>query len=369
MSSLKQSLERIQDQVFDILNIGSKSIIGVDIGLSQIKVAEMKRSGSSFKLLNYAAVDLPEGSLIEDDIQKPEEITQAIKMAISQIKTSAQFAAIGLFGPNTVARKLQIPGGSLEEIDDQVSWEAEQYLPFNVEESSIAFHVYGENEGGGIDVLLAAARTDIVDMYKDLVEKTDLKIKVKIVDLSVVAITNVFQHVLKDKLDDPTQSFVFLDIGAQKTDFIIFKKGGIVFAKEVPIGGVIITEEIQRQMGVNYVEAEDLKIIGDENGNLPEEIVEIVEDILESFYAEVKKTIDFYVTSSSDDGICECFVTGGGSLIPGAIEGLEANLNLPVTVLSPFEKIDYDKKKFTDEMLNTISFRGCAAMGLAMREL
>ena len=79
--------------------------------------------------------------------------------------------------------------------------------------------------------------------------------------------TNVFKHVLHDRIDDPTQSYIFLDIGAQKTDFIIWKKNGIVFAKEVPIGGVIITEEIQRQMGVNYIEAEELKIIGDENGN------------------------------------------------------------------------------------------------------
>lgn len=369
MSSLKDSFSRIQDLANDLLRMGNKSVIGIDIGLSQIKVAEMKRSGANFKLINYASVDLPEGCLIEDDIQKPEEITQAIEVAIEQLKTTAQNAVIGLFGPNTVAKKLQIPGGTEEEIDDQVSWEAEQYLPFNIEESSIAFHVFGENEGGGIDVLLAAARSDVMEMFKELVENGSQKLKVRIVDLSVVAVTNVFRHVLKDKIEDPTQSFVFLDIGAQKTDFIIWKKNGIVFAKEVPIGGVIITEEIQRQMGVNYIEAEDLKIIGDENGNLPEEIVEIVEDILESFFAEIKKTIDFYISSSSDDGITECFVTGGGSLVPGAIEGLEASLEMPVTILSPFEKIDYDRKKFTDELINNISFRGCAAMGLAMREV
>ena len=369
MSSLKQSIEKIQDLANDIFKIGNKSIIGIDIGLSQVKVAEMKRSSGNFKLLNYVSIDLPEGSLIEDDIQKADEITKAIELAVDQLKTTAQNAAIGLFGPNTVAKKLQIPGGSDEEIDDQVSWEAEQYLPFNIEESSLAFHVFGENEGGGVDVLLAAARADILEMFKELVENTSQKIKVKIVDLSIVAVTNVFKHVLNDRIDDPTQSYIFLDIGAQKTDFIIWKKNGIVFAKEVPIGGVIITEEIQRQMGVNYIEAEELKIIGDENGNLPEEIVEIVEDILDSFFSEVKKTIDFYITSSSDDGIAECFVTGGGSLIPGAIEGLESNLDVPVTIFSPFEVLDYDKKKFSDEEINNISFRGCTAMGLAMREL
>jgi len=366
MPNFKEQVDQAIGNIKDALNIGSKALVGIDIGLSCIKIAEVKHTNNDCKLLSYASVDLPEGSLIEDEIQKEDVIVKAIEKALEQARITAPNACIGLFGPNTVARKLQLAGGSYEEIEDQVSWEAEQYLPFPIEESSIAFHVYGENEGGGIDVMVAAAKNDIIQNFKEVVEKT--KIKVKIVDLQVVAITNVFEFVMGDKLNDPNSSWLLLDIGAQKTELIIYRQGAIAFTKEMNIGGVMITEEIQRQMGVNYIEAEDLKITGDENGNLPEEILEIIDDVLEAFFAEIKKTIDFYVTSSSDENIKECVLTGGGALIPGLVEGLEALLGVPILILNPFEKITYDKKKFDENDIHSIAFRGVAALGLAMRD-
>ncbi len=364
---IKAQIEQIITQVKDALKMGNRAILGIDIGLSQIKIAEVKKSGSSFKLLNYVAVTLPEACLIEDEIQKPEEIISALSKGLKEIGSSAGNACIGLYGPNTVARKLQLAGGSYEEIDDQVSWEAEQYLPFPIENSAISFHIFGENEGGGVDVLVAAARNDVMINFKEVVEKAG--IKVRIVDLAVTALTNVFETVLGDQLNDPNRSWLFLDIGAQKTIMIIYRQKTVAFSKEMNIGGVMITEEIQRQMGVNYFEAEDLKITGDENGNLPEEILEIVDDTLEAFFTEIKKTVDFYVSSTSDEMLKNCVLTGGGALIPGLVQGLEALLNIEISVLNPFDVIDYDKKKFDDTEIQNIAFRGCVSIGLAMREM
>jgi type IV pilus assembly protein PilM len=189
------------------------------------------------------------------------------------------------------------------------------------------------------------------------------------VDLAVTALTNVFETVLGDQLNDPNRSWLFLDIGAQKTIMIIYRQKTVAFSKEMNIGGVMITEEIQRQMGVNYFEAEDLKITGDENGNLPEEILEIVDDTLEAFFTEIKKTVDFYVSSTSDEMLKNCVLTGGGALIPGLVQGLEALLNIEISVLNPFDVIDYDKKKFDDTEIQNIAFRGCVSIGLAMREM
>jgi type IV pilus assembly protein PilM len=348
------------------LGLGDKTVLGVDIGLSQIKVCEVKKSGSTFKVTGYASVDLPEGALIEDDIQKPEEITEAFAVALTRLSSSIDNYCLGISGPNTVARRLQLAGGTEEEIDDQVSWEVEQYLPFDAEDSVIAYHNYGSNEGGGVDVLIAAARVDIVEMFKELVDKENKK-KVKIVDLGVTAVTNVFEHVLIDKIASEEESTIFLDIGAQKTHFIIYRGGAIYFAKEINIGGVMITEEIQRQMGVNYEEAENLKIFGDNEGNLPEDIVEIIEDVLESFFAELKKTIDFYISSTSDDSLKEVYVTGGAAQTPGILDGISEALGREVHVFNPFEKISFDKKKFKEEDLNDMAFRGVASIGLGMR--
>ena len=172
-----------------------------------------------------------------------------------------------------------------------------------------------------------------------------------------------------EKLDDQNESWILMDLGAQKTEFIIYKNNKVMFTKEIMIGGVIITEEIQRQMGVNYYEAEDLKNQGDENGNLPEEVLEIIDSVVENFFAEIKKTVDFYISSTSDESFVECVLTGGSCLIPGLSEGLEALLGISVSIMNPFEAVEYDPQKISEEKLNEIAYRGAGVLGLAMRSI
>lgn len=364
----KKIINDLVSQVKEVLKIGPSGYIGIDIGLSSVKVAQMDgNEDTGFKLVAYGSGALPEGAIIEDDIQKEEEVIEAIQVAIKNAGISSVNCVFALAGPNTVARKLQLAGGSEEEIEDQVSWEVEQYIPFSLETSKVSFHVIGENEGGGIDVIVAAAKGEVVESYKSLLEEAGLK--PKIFDLGLISVVNVFELVYKEKLEDPNESWILMDLGSEKTEFIIYKNNKIMFTKEIMIGGVIITEEIQRQMGVNYYEAEDLKNHGDENGNLPEEILEIIDSVVESFFAEIKKTVDFYISSTSDESFIECVLTGGSSLIPGLTEGLEALLGINVSIMNPFDVIKYDPKNIKEEQLNEIAYRGASVLGLAMRSL
>ncbi|WP_372651906.1 type IV pilus assembly protein PilM [Halobacteriovorax sp.] len=364
----KKIINDLISQVKEVLKIGPSGYIGIDIGLSSVKVAQLDgNEDSGYKLVAYGSGSLPEGAIIEDDIQKEEEVIEAIQVAIKNAGITSVNCVFGLGGPNTVARKLQLAGGSDEEVEDQVSWEVEQYIPFSLETSKVSFHIVGENEGGGIDVIVAAAKGEVVESYKDLLEQAGLK--PKIFDLGLISVVNVFELVYKEKLEDPNESWILMDLGSEKTEFIIYKNNKIMFTKEIMIGGVIITEEIQRQMGVNYYEAEDLKNHGDENGNLPEEILEIIDSVVESFFAEIKKTVDFYISSTSDESFIECVLTGGSSLIPGLTEGLEALLGINVSIMNPFEVIKYDPKNIKEEQLNEIAYRGASVLGLAMRSL
>lgn len=362
----KKLVGNLVTQIKDLLKLGPKGIVGIDIGLSSVKVAQMSGSEESgFTLIAYASHPLPEGTIIEDDIQKKEELVEAIQASLDKADIKSTNVSIGLSGPNTVARKLQLAGGSDEEVEDQVTWEVEQYIPFNIETSKVSFHIVGENEGGGVDVIVAAAKGELVEEYRYLFE--EMKLRTKVIDLGVLAITNIFEIVYEEKLEDESQSWILIDLGAQKSEFVIYKNHKIMFTKEIAIGGVMITEEIQRQMGVNYYEAEDLKCNGDDNGNLPEEILEIIDDVVDSFFAEIKKTVDFYVSSTSDESFVECVLTGGSSLIPGLVEGLEALLGINVSIMNPFEAIEYDDKNIKEEQLNEIAYRGVAVLGLAAR--
>ena len=360
---------KILEFIKSLFGLGQKGLIGLDIGLSAIKVAFLNQNGTKYKLTHYVSVPLPEASFIDDDIQKPGEIISAIKEAMKQLGLSIDNVCIGLFGPNTVVKKLQLASMSdqAELIKDQVIWEIEQYLPFSIEEASISHHVMGKNEGGGISVLVVAVRNDVLNTHKELVESAGFNVKV--VDMHLTAITNVFEYVLEEKFQDPESSFLLMDIGAQKTEIIIYRNGAMVFSKEVNVGGVIFTEEIQRQMGVNYFEAEDLKITTDDEGNLPEEVLDIIEDVMENFFEDIQKTILFYRNSWSDETLKQCFITGGGILLPVLLDKLEELLEVKVSVLNPFDKIEYDSHKIDQNKIDEISYRGGVAIGLAMRSI
>jgi len=360
-------INEIIAKVKDSLGLGDRTIVGLDIGMSSVKVAQIHHlKGGEIILQKYASVGLPEASIIEEDIQKADEISQAIIEALGQARIKAELAAICLTGPNSIAKKLQLAGGPDEELMDQVEWEAEQYLPFAIDDAIISSHKYGENASGGVDILVAAAKEEVIENFKAVVEQTK-KLRVKIVDLGLISITNVFEHVMGKQLDENEGSFLIVDFGAQKTDCIIFKKKMITFTKRISIGGSMITEEIQRQMGVNFLQAEDLKITKDKNGNLPEEVLEVIESVLEQFFSEIKKTLDFYITATSDENFVGCWLTGGGAQTMGLKEGLENLLGISVNIFNPFERIQIDNKNINEEDVNTIAHCGVTAIGLAMR--
>lgn len=345
---------------------GGSGIVGLDIGTSNIKVVELTKKGKSFKLVRYASSPLPEGAIIEDEINKNEEVIEAINEAFDNAGIKNKNVCLGLYGPNTIARKLQIEGGDEEDIEGQVEFESDQYLPFAYEDGKVDYHFVGENEGGGIDVIIAGCKGNTYDEFMELA--SDAKLKVKIVDLSILALTNVFEFLYKDNLKNNSDSFLILDIGAQSTSFVVYKNGNINFAKEIAAGGSMFTEEIQRQMGVNYIEAEDLKITGDEEGNLPEDVAQIIGQVSEVVLGEIQKTLEFYLNSSSDEGIVSCHVTGGAVQTAGFMERLEEVVGLPVEELNPFEAIDYSDAQFDEDVVNEMIYVATVAIGLGMRK-
>ncbi len=361
---LQKEIESLKDKFSELFFYGSASVVGIDIGLSSVKVCEVTKTQNTYKVNKFATVPLPEGTIIEDEIQKEDDLIAALQKAIKDLNPSSKFACFSISGPNAIIKKIQLAGGTLEEIEDQVMWEIEQYLPFSAEEGNISFHVVGENRGGGVDVIVGAAKKTVIAAFKSVIEATGLK--VKIVDLNSAAILNVFEHLYLEKLHED-KSYIVLDLGAQTTQLIIYKGKILSFYKEISIGGVTITEEIQRQMGVNYEEAEELKINGDGTGNIPEEIITIINQVLETLFSEIKKTMEFYTASSVDESFEFCVLTGGGTLIDGISEAVEELVGCQVEVLNPFSLMSYNQSKIDEEELNSIIYCGVAAIGLGMR--
>lgn len=356
----------LQDQIKDLLGkLNPGGVVGLDIGAHSIKVCEVSGSPGKVKVEKFGVFQLSEAALIEDEVQKPSEIVEGILEAFKQAGINSKVVCLGLYGPNTMTKRLNTPEGTKEEIEDHVLWEAEQYITFGADESMIDFHILGENEGGGKDALVAAAKTDVVDSFSEILKSA--KMTVKVVDLNVIALSNIFEEVAGDNLDEYSQGTLLMDFGAQSTKIVIYKRGGPIFTKEISVGGGLITEEIQRQMGVSYEEAEDLKTTQDENGNLPEEILNIINAQVDQQVAEIRKNINFYVTQGSAEKVSYCFVTGGSSLLPGLVDKLSVVAGVPVERLDIFSVVKIDEKK-VGQNLEHLAAISPIVIGLAMRK-
>lgn len=357
----------LKDQIDELLGkLNPGGVFGIDVGAHSIKVCELSGGINKFKVEKFGSFVLSEAAIIEDEFQKPSEIADGLSQAISRAGIKSKTACIGLYGPNTMTKRLNVPEGTKEEIEDHIMWEAEQYITFGADESQISFHLLGENEGGGNDAIVAAARTDLVESFTKILQES--KITAKVVDLNIFALSNVFEEIYKDDLEEYSQGSLLIDFGAQSTKVVVYKRGGPIFTKEIPVGGGLVTEEIQRQMGVSYEEAEDLKTSGDENGNLPQEILNIINTQIDMQVAEIRKNINFYVTQGSAEKVSYCFATGGNSLLPGMLEKLSASTGLEVTRMDIFSKIKVDDRK-AERGLDHLSAVSAVAIGLAMRKV
>lgn len=359
----------LSDQFKDFMaNFEKGQLVGIDIGLSAVKVALLtKLKKNSFRLDNYASIALSEAAIIEDEIQKPDEVLETIGKALDEAGIQKRIVCLGLDGPNTMTKRLKVPSGTKDEIEDNVLWESEQYIPFGADDSEVDFQVIDVIDEEDIaDVIVAAVRIDMAENYLDLIK--DLGLIPKIADLNVFAMTNLFETIYYDDMDAFNEEGVILiDFGAQTTTVVVYKNGGPVLTKEIPLGGVLITEEIQRQMGLSYEEAEDLKTNGDDSGNLPQEIVPIIEDQILKLIEEIKKVLNFYIAAGSSEQVQHCYLTGGGSRLPGLVDAVQDTVGCETFIFNPFEAMEYNKKNIATDDLDNIATIGVVAIGLGLR--
>jgi len=193
---LPPSLKEQFDEILGKLNPGG--IFGIDIGAHSIKVCEISGSPKKLKVDKFGTFVLSEAAIIEDEFQKPSEISEGLQEAMTRAGIKSKTACLGMYGPNTMTKRLNVPEGTKEEIEDHIMWEAEQYITFGADESQISFHIIGDNEGGGKDALVAAARTETVESFSNIL--LEAKVMAKVVDLNVLALSNLFEEVYFDDL-------------------------------------------------------------------------------------------------------------------------------------------------------------------------
>lgn len=347
--------------MFSLFQGGGVPCVGVSIGSSSIKIVEIKRVGRQWKLLHFGMIQLPEDAIVNREILNPVAVIESLRTLTSQLKLKTKSVCTSISGTSVIIKRMQVEVQNMKELQDQVFWEAEQYLPFDVSEVVMDYHLLGPVRDRKADVILVAAKKSSVEVYLNCLAEGGLKPKV--VDLDYFALQNLYEV---NYPQNPQEAVALVDIGASSMKVVVIQNGIPVFTKDSALGGRNLTTEIQRQLNLSFKDAEILKVGGQDTG-MPQEVSDLMNIMCENYATEIKRSLDFYQASSSGAMVSYILLTGGGAKVPNLSRIIEDSIRLPTQLMNPFGAITYDSNVFTPEYISMIAPVAAVPLGLALR--
>ncbi len=340
-------------------------VIGLDVSSTAVKLLELVKSGSRYKVEAYAAEPLPPNSVVEKTITDEQLVGDAIRRAIQRSGSRSKQAALAVAGSAVITKVIPMPANlSDDEMEGQIQMEADQYIPYPLEEVSLDFEVIGasETDPEKVDVLLAASRTENVDVRVAAAELGGLNVKV--VDVEAFAMENAFNLLASGMPEGGVeQTIALVDVGATMTTLSVLHDMKIIYAREQVFGGKQLTEEIQRRYGLSYEEAGLAK----RQGGLPDNYVpEVLEPFKDSIAQQISRSLQFFYSSSQYGQVDHIVLAGGCASIEGADKVVEDKTGTPVKVANPFADMSLSSKIRAQALSNDAPAL-MIATGLALR--
>ena len=347
-----------------MLFTNKRELIGIDIGSSSIKMVQLKEVKGGYQLLNLGIWPLPSEAIVDNTLMDSSSVVEAIRSLMKSLNVKIKDAASSVSGNSVIIRKISLPVMSPEELEEQIHWEAEQYIPFDINDVNIDFQVLepDEHDPSKMNVLLVASKKDIVNDYLSVFTETGMKLLV--IDVDSFAVQNTFELNYDSA---PDEVCAIINIGASIMNLNVIKAGISLFTRDVQMGGNLYTEEIQRQYGLSSDEAERIKISGDTT--VADRLFELIAKVNETLALEIRRSLDFYNSNATEGKISRVFISGGVAKTRQLAESISQRLSLPVELVNPFQKIKWSDKEFDAEYLQEIAPLMSVATGLATRRL
>ena len=344
----------------------SKLALGLDIGSSSVKLVSLKEKKGGYALQAFGAAQLPPEAIVDGALMNSSAIVSAIQELVAQHKLKAREVAIGVRGHSVIIKKISLPRMSQEELDESIQWEAEQYIPFDVKDVNIDTQILTPegDAAGQMDVLLVAAKKDMINDYVSVC--TEAGLTATVVDVDAFAVQNAYEANYELR---PDETVVLINVGAAVTNINVVSRGVTTFTRDVTMGGNAFTEEIQKQLNISYDEAEALKIggQGETDAVVPQEVERVIQGVAEQMGGEIQRSLDFYAATAADSRISRVLLSGGTARIPALFKIIEARAGVPVEILNPFKNIEVDNRKFDAAALLAAAPSAAVCVGLALR--
>lgn len=343
----------------------NKDLIGLDIGSNSIKIVELKRGKNKFELVNMGIAPLSPDVIVDGALMNSGAIVEAITGLTGNLKIKTKLVATSISGTSVIIKKISLPVMTRQELQENIQWEAEQYIPFDINDVNVDFHILGEagEEQGKMGVILVAAKKDLVNDYTGVINEAGLT--PMCVDIDAFAAGNAFEFNYPDRMNE---IIALVNIGASVSNINVIKNGVSTFVRDITSGGNAVTEMIQKNLGIQYEEAEKMKRAGqgDSDEIVPQEVSDIIKQVSQTIAGEVARSLDFYSATNVDDRISKIYLSGGMALTAGLDTVIERTVGYPVEVMNPFNNITLGKK-VDAEQLAKIAPELAVAVGLAMR--
>ena len=309
--------------------------LGIDISPSSVKMVELAQSGSKVELQGYAIVALPPAEASSAKESQIQVIGSAIKRAAKQIGTRCSLAATAVPGSAVIVKTVNFPADLREdEIEAQIELEAEQYIPYPLEDVSLDFYVLGptENTPGLVDVQVVASRKELVEDRAAALEWAGLKAEV--VDVDSFAMERACHHMIENSEDwDAGDVYAVSDSGANSTSLVVIQDRKVIFTREQPFGGRQLSEEIQRRYGISFDEAERAK----KNGGLPADYeAELFDPFVDALGQQIDRSLHFFQSSQPQIVVKRLLLAGGCAALPGVLQNLDSRKDVAVSAVDPF---------------------------------
>ena len=343
-----------------------KEIVGLDIGSSSIKLVELKEGKKGYRLQNLALSPLPPEAIVDGALMDSVIIIDAIKDLIGQAKTKTKSAVTSVSGHSVIVKKITLPFMTEAELEESIQWESERYIPFDINDVNIDFQILGSDAENPdvMNVILVAAKKDIINDYVSVIMEAGLS--PVMVDVDAFALENMLAINYDLEKGD---SVAIANVGASITSINILKNNVSAFTRDIFKGGNQVTEEIQRQLHIDFEEAEKIKVGSKMDGISQPVIQKVLKEASESLAIEIGNSLDFYQSASTYEKIGKLYLSGGGSKVKDFDILLQQQIGIPVEMINPFKNIEFNEKHFDLEYMREIGPAMAVGVGLASRKV
>ncbi|MEE9912176.1 MAG: pilus assembly protein PilM [Deltaproteobacteria bacterium] len=347
---------------------GSKKLVGLDIGSSSLKLAEIVSTSNGHILNRFRQISVPPGIIVDGVLENASALSSIVKELFHNSGCKGKGIVTSLSGSSVIIKKVTLARMEEADLRDLIRDEAGKYLPFdNMDDVNYDFQILGDNEynPNQMDVIIVAAKKTDVSSYLDAI--TTAGFTVTIIDVDSFALETMYEANYEF---EENEIIVIVNIGANLTNINVIKGGMSIFTRDFTVAGNAITEALQERYQVSREEAERMKlegIPGGEQDNL--DLKNAILDCAEPICSEIERSVDYFRSTFGGDYIKHVYLSGGSSRIAGLNSHLSQRLNIETELINPLLKIGYNKKNIDAGKLDSIKTIGGVAIGLGLRKI